>query len=220
MNRVLIKYFISIFILIVVYGCATSKPADPSQKVQGFLPNYKLLKEVTSPEGTHVYVYRNTAIESKDYHFAMLESVEIYQTATESGVTTQQIASAKLEIESGIKRIVGKKFKITDKPGHGVFRVNMAITGATVEPDGFKPWNIIPVSAAIKLATMASGVDGKTPSLVVELKITDSISNKLIKETVSIVEGEKFRLSGNTNEAFDKLAADWINNSGESLFMY
>lgn len=193
---------------ILISSCATKM--DPSTKAPGFLPNYSLLKPIPSPEGTQIYSYKDPQAKISDYHGAILTPVALYQTATESGVTAAQIEQARANIDQGIKQIVSKKLPIVTKSGVGVARVNVAITGAVLEGDNFSVRNLVPISAAIKLASMATGLDNKKPVMVVEIKVVDSQSDKLLKETVTTISGEKFRMSSNTVEEFEKLATEWV----------
>jgi hypothetical protein len=211
MKKTLVSIFSASAILLA--SCATTY--NPTQNPPGFLPDYSLLKAVDgSPDGTQIFTYKNPYVDADDYYAGIIEPVTIYEGATsESGVTSAQIANAKLAINNGIIGLVKRKYKITNKPGSGVFRLNVAITGATLEKDSFKPWNVIPVSAAIKLGSMATGLDNKTPFLVVEIKVTDSKSGQLLKETVSTIKGDSFRMSSSTPEEFNKLAGEWVNQA-------
>ena len=89
-------------------------------------------------------------------------------------------------------------------------RLQVAITGASLETDGFKPRNMIPISAALKLASMATGMDNKTPELVVELKFTDSQTGKLLKEVVTTISGEQFRSASDISDIFNNLVTQWV----------
>ncbi|MBX9597671.1 MAG: DUF3313 domain-containing protein [Burkholderiales bacterium] len=193
---------------VLLAGCATKM--DPTTKAPGFLPNYSLLKPIPSPDGTQIYSYKSPDAKLSDYHAAIITPVALYQTATESGVTAEQIEQARTNINKGIQQIVSKKLPITDKSAPGVARVNVAITGATLEGEGFSVRNLIPISAAIKLASMATGLDNKKPIMVVEIKVVDSQTDKLLKETVTTISGEKFRMNSNAVEEFQKLATEWV----------
>ncbi len=204
-----IKYVLALGILALTANCST--PADPTQKPPGFLPNYSLLKQVkTSDDDMKMYAYIAPGVKRSDYNAVLVESVTLYQTATESGVTSEEIEKARAGIDKGIHEIVSKKAKITDQPGPKVIRLQVMITGATVERDSLKPWNILPVSLAITLASKATNLDGKTPAMVVELKLTDSQSGKLVKEIVTTITGDKFRMKSNTAEEFENMATTWV----------
>lgn len=196
-------------IVLVLVGCASAY--NPSERAPGFLPDYSLLKPIPSNlDGVKLYVYDNPQVKRGDYHAAIIESVVLYQNTVESSITIEKIEKVRTNIDDGIRLITSKKIAITTTPKAGVVRIEVAITGATVEKEGFKLWNIIPISAAIKLASIASELDNKTPVLVVELKLSDSQSGKLLREVVSIISGDNFRLKSNTSGEFEKLAISWV----------
>lgn len=190
-------------------GCASNSPPKLEQ-TSGFLPNYGVLKPVSSPEGTQIYTYTDPSVHRGDYHALIVQPVALYQTATKNGITNQEIANARANLNKGVQDLASKYITVTQTPGPGVAVLNVAITGATAADAGFQPWNIIPVSAAIKLATMATDTDSKTPVLVIELKFTDSVSGKLLREDVTVISGDSFRDRAHTAEEFQNLAQVWI----------
>lgn len=195
---------------LTLIGCS-SAPPNPLQNGSGFLPNYSLLKPVANPpQGTQIYTYKNPNVNRGSYTAVIVQPVQLYQTATSQGITDDQIAAAQANIQSGIQQIVSKKIAITTSPGPGIASLTVAITGAELQTEGFKPWNIVPISAAIKLASSATGTDSKTPILVVELKITDSVTGQLLRETVTVISGDTFRNKANTAQEFQQLAQTWV----------
>lgn len=194
---------------LVVTGCATSDP-EFSQKNSGFLTDYTVLKPVKTEDGIDVYVYTAQYVKRSNYNAVIVDPVLIYQTATENGITEEKIEKARINIANSVKDIVKTKFPLTTKPGAGVARIQVAITGAQLEGEGFKPRNIIPVSAVIKLTSMATGLDNKTPVLMIETKTTDSLSGKLLRSTVTIVKGDKFRQEVHSPEEFQAAAKIWV----------
>ncbi len=211
-------------------GCAGSSLPNPIEKPSGFLPDYSLLKPVANPPaGTQIYTYKNPDVSRGDYRSVMIDPVIIYQSANANNASNdnqtpeqikaqaQEQAQEKLQaqiaqpsIQSGIKSVVSQKMPITNRAGAGVARLSVAITGAMLEKEGLKPWNLIPVSAVITMASKASGMDSKTPALMIELKFTDSLTGKLLKETVTIIHGDSFRDQANTDTEFQALAEQWV----------
>lgn len=190
-------------------GCS-SAPQNPVQKPSGFLPDYSLLKQVpNTPQGMQVYTYSSPDFTPAYYHAVIVNPVTLYQTATENGITDQQIQAAQDQISQGIQQLVSRKAAIVTTPGPGVVSLTVAITGAQIESEGFKPWNVIPISAAIKLASMATNTDSKTPVMVVEIKMVDSQTGKLLRETVSMISGDQFRTT-DTSQEFEALAQSWV----------
>jgi hypothetical protein len=194
--------------LLVTSSCTTSQ--NQTQKPAGFLPNYNLLKQVPSPEGTKIYTYKNPNIKRSDYSAAIVEPVSLYQTTSKDNITDAQVEKARNTIDAGIQQIVSQKLKVTNEAGPGVLRLQTAITGAHLESEGFKPRNLIPISAAIKLASMATGNESKKPVLIVELKFTDSQTGTLLKETVTTIDGEKLNKQADISDSFGQLATTWV----------
>ncbi len=193
---------------LALVGCASSPP--PLENTSGFLPDYKALKPVASPEGSQIYTYTAPDVKRSDYQALIVDPVIIYQTATAHGVTQQDIATARANLNSGIKKVAAQHIPLTQQPGPGVARLQVAITGATIDGEGFKPWNVLPISAAVKLATMATDTDSKTPVLIIELKFTDSMSGKLLREDVTVISGESFRMKSHTKQEFEQLVQKWV----------
>lgn len=194
---------------LTLIGC--SKSEAPMPKSSGFLPHYTLLKPAaSSPKGTQLYIYKDPTVMRGDYHSVIVAPVSIYQTATTNGVTKKDIEGAQAELNRSTKETVAKSIEVTNVAGPGVATLSVAITGATVQGAGFSPLNLVPVSAAIKLASMATDLDSKTPVMVIELKFTDSVTGKSLLESLSVIDGESFRQRANTPKEFEALAKEWI----------
>jgi hypothetical protein len=87
-----------------------------------------------------------------------------------------------------------------------VVRISVGITGAEVSADGLKPWNFTPIGLATNAAAYATGVNSKTPALVIESKITDSQSKDFIGGGVITLEGETFRTGSGSISSFEEMA--------------
>ena len=209
MKKQLVSSILTLGLSATIISCASVQ--TPNQKQPGFLADYHVLKAVEStPDGTQIYSYTNPSAKRSDYHAVIVEPVILYQTATESGVTEAQIKNAQKRLTHNLKQIAGKQFPIVTKPGRGVARLQVAITGAELEGDGFSPLNLIPISGLIKLGSMATGLDNKKPVLAIETKTTDSRSGKLLRATVTTISGDKFRMEVHTPEEFEELAKQWV----------
>ena len=187
-----------------------------SQK-SGFLTSteYNRLQEVDSPApGVKVYRYISPGFNRSDWKGVMIDPVVLFQTALKNegkkGLSEETIYQTRVLIDNELKQKAARRFNVVDKAGPGIARLSVAITGAEIEGDGFKPWNVIPVSAVLFAAQKATGVDSKTPSLVVEAKMRDSVTGKILGEGVYVMSGETFRMESSSPEAFQKLAIDWV----------
>ena len=183
----------------------------------GFLTSteYNRLQKVDSPApGVEVYRYISPNFNRSDWKGLMIDPVVLFQTALKNegkkGLSEETIYQTRVIIDKELKDKVANRFNVVDRPGPGIARLSVAITGAEIEGDGFKPWNVIPVSAVLFAAQKATGVDSKTPSLVIEAKMRDSVSGKILGEGVYVMSGETFRMESSSPEAFQKLAINWV----------
>ena len=187
------------------------------EQKSGFLTSteYNRLQKVESPApGVEVYRYISPGFNRSDWKGVMIDPVILFQTALKNegkkGLTEETIYQTRMLIDSELKEKAAKRFNVVDKAGPGSARLSVAITGAEIEGDGFKPWNVVPVSAVLFAAQKATGIDSKTPSLVVEAKMRDSVSGKILGEGVYVMSGETFRMESSSTEAFQKLAINWV----------
>ncbi len=193
----------------VLLACS-SGPKMMSQPMpqSGFLPNYALMQAVpNTPSGTRVWRYRNEAVKSSAYTAVMIDPIYLNQTPTQN-ITAESLIQAKIALQDSMIQAVMKKgnIQIVTKPGPGVARITVGITGAEASADGLKPWNFTPIGLAANAAAYAGGVNAKTPALVVENKITDSQSNQLLGEGLITVEGESFRTASGSVDSFVDMA--------------
>lgn len=196
-------------------GCGSGglKQSDKS----GFLTSaeYNRLQEVDSPApGVKLYRYVSPEFDRSQVKGVMIDPVILYQTAIKNegqkGLTDETIYQTRMIIDRELKERAAKRFNVVDKPGPGIGRLSVALTGAEIEGESFKPWNVVPVSAVLFAAKKATGLDSKTPSLVVEAKLRDSVTGKVWGQGVYVMSGETFRQESSSTEAFQKLAIDWV----------
>lgn len=187
-----------------------------SQK-SGFLTSseYNRLQEVDIDQpGVKLYRYVSPDFDRSQVKGVMIDPVVLYQTALkgsgQKGLTDETIYQTRMIIDKELKERASRRFNVVSEPGPGIGRLSVALTGAVVEGDSFKPWNVVPISAVLYAAQKAAGVDSKTPSLVVEAKMRDSVTGKIWGQGVYVMSGETFRMEASSPEAFQKMAIDWV----------
>ena len=200
---------------LVLAGCGAGAGLSQDQQ-SGFLgSSYDRLQPVPSnEEGVNIYRYKSPTFNLSDYKGVMIDPVVIYQTATadatDKGITEETIYKVRQEIDTTLARGASERFNVVSKPGPGIGRISIAITGAEAIGDGFRPRNLIPVSAVLNVASKVAGVQNKNAMIVVEAKIQDSVTGVLLGEAVYTVAGESFRLQSSSVEAFQALAVKWV----------
>ena len=217
-NRPIVKalaYLATGAAIVGLVGCGGGGLTQ-SQK-SGFLTSaeYNRLEEIPIDQpGVKLYRYVSPDFDKSQVKGVMIDPVVLYQTALkdsgQKGLTDETIYQTRMIIDKELKDRASKRFNVVAKPGPGIGRLSVALTGAVVEGDSFKPWNVVPISAVLFAAQKAAGVDSKTPSLVVEAKLRDSVTGKVWGQGVYVMSGETFRMESSSTEAFQKLAIDWV----------
>lgn len=172
----------------------------------GFFSDYSLLKPINSPEGTKAYRYTNTKFDPSNYQFVIIDSVTFSQSGVDDKITADTMEKTRATLEDGIRKKIGQVITLTDKAGPTTLKVNVSISAADIAGEGFKPRNILPVSAVLKLATKAAGKDKKTAMLLIESKVTDSVSGELLKATMLTVSSDSFRDKAEADQELSDLA--------------
>ncbi len=172
----------------------------------GFFTDISLLQPINSPEGSKAFRYTSTKFDPSNYQAVMIDSVLINQAGVSDKVTADTMEKTRATLEDGIKQKIGKVIALTDKAGPGTLKVNVAISGADVAGEGFKPRNILPVSAVLKLASKAAGKDKKTAMLLIESKVSDSVSGELLKATMLTISSDSFRDQADADQELTGLA--------------
>jgi hypothetical protein len=200
---------VSFCTLILFAACSnTPKLASEPMPKSGFLPDYSLLVPMTtSVPDARIWRYRISGVNPNSYTAVILDPIYLNQSATKD-VSAESIAKAKASLQASMLEAVNARgnIRIVTKPGPGVVRVSVGITGAESSNDYLKPWNFTPIGLATTAAAFVGGVNKKTPALVIESKITDSQSNKLLGEGLVTVQGESFRTASGSVDSFIEMA--------------
>ena len=199
----------SLSTVVLLAACSNApKLATESMPRSGFLPDYSLLVPMsTSVPDARIWRYRISGVNPGSYTAVILDPIYLNQNATKD-VSAESIARAKATLQASMVESVNARgnIKIVTKPGPGVARVSVGITGAESSADSLQPWNFTPIGLAMNAAAYAGCVNSKTPALLIESKITDSQSNKLLGEGLVTVQGESFRTAGGSVDSFIAMA--------------
>ena len=200
---------VSVTTTFVLAACSNApKLATESMPRSGFLPDYNILVPIATRESdTRIWRYRVSGVNPSTYTAVILDPVYLNQNATKE-ISADVINRAKAALQTSMAEAVSSRgnIRIVTQPGPGVARVSVGITGAESSADSLKPWNFTPVGLAMNAAAFAGGVNAKTPALLVESKITDSQSNKLLGQGLVTVQGESFRTASGSSDSFIAMA--------------
>lgn len=185
---------------------AAEKLSEKIKPQSGFISDYSLLQKVDGPKGSQIYRYRKTGIAPENFNAVLIDPVVLNQASPEGQLTADVLTQTRTALDQHIREsIAARGLKIVTEPGPGVLRVSVAISGAELETEGFKPRNILPISAVMKLASKATGMESKTPTLLVESKLVDTQSQEMVGAGMITIAGESFRSEAGTVEGFQAL---------------
>lgn len=185
---------------------------DPSEYIDA--SDYNRLKQVSNQPGIRIYRYLSPDFNRSDFKTVMVDPIVLYQSAEKdlgkTGISEETIYRIRNSMDITMRQLVRKQFGISYKPGQRVARLSTAITGVLLEGDVFKPRRLVPISTVLKAAGKGSSIDGSKPYLMVEAKLVDSTSGKLLGEGVYLISSEQFRREVDSPEKFQLLANQWV----------
>jgi hypothetical protein len=210
---------VSLVAAMALVACSNApKLATQSMPRSGFLPDYNLLVPMaTSEKDTRIWRYRVSGVNPGSYTAVILDPIYLNQNATKE-VSLDVINKAKAALQESMVEAVNARgnIRIVTKPGPGVARISVGITGAESSADSLQPWNLTPIGLAMNAAAYAGGVNSKTPALLVESKITDSQTKQLLGEGLITVQGESFRTSSGSVDSFIAMAKKVVRSALET----
>jgi len=156
-------------------GCAT----PPPEHFSGYLGDYSKLESVKGEGGDEIRRWVNPKLKKGEYLKLLVDPVVFFPQAQPtpqiSAETLRQIGAYTNE---AVRRELGKSFLLVNEVGPGVARLDVAFTGVTTETEGLAPYEYIPVAAIVAGAEAASGTRSRQPTVQVEARVTDSLTNE------------------------------------------
>ncbi len=188
-RTIISRLFVVAVTTALVSGCASNVPTK--EDYSGYLGSYQDLKEVEGPNGEKFLRYANPIFTPANYDAVMIEQVKFYPrpepTEQLSQETIDQIGSYMTDT---LRQKIGEKVQVVDRPGSGVAKLNVAITGVAGEKEGLKPYQIIPVAFVVTMASRGISGTPEEAKLVVEARATDSVSGATLMKVVRVGTGE------------------------------
>ena len=118
---------------------------------------------------------------------------------------------------------MGEKVTVVDKAGPGVLRMQPAIMRVSVKKAGMSALDIVPIHLLFTAAKSASGGEDMDVSVLLEARITDSVSGENRGAARTTLTGEQLKGSKamltlqSLQKALDKAAEDGASGIGDSL---
>lgn len=173
--------------ILFLAGCASTQTEKLASKEQfsGYLSNYDDLKEVKTEKGLEFLRWISPDVKPGEYTKVYQHDISFYPK-----LTPEQLAGRDTLIQIGeyfneaIKKNLAQNGALATGPGPGVAETHLAITGVYISDEGMKAYEVVPVAAVIGLGEAAMGARDQIVQLVMEGKMTDSESGKLLATAV------------------------------------
>ena len=200
------RKFISLaFVAVFLGGCA-AQPEKPF-RFSGFISTkyYDRLTKVEIPSGQILFRYLDPDFIPSNYHHVIVEPVVAYPEPKKNkhmSMDTLFILESRLTsfLENGFSKVV----PLTETPGVGVLRLQIAITGVDVSSKGLEPYEYLPFALIAAGANTAAGGRDQEVNLFIEGRILDSATNKVLGVGIRQVRGEDLE-NANTELQIDRL---------------
>ena len=186
------RQFFSLAIVAVLLGGCAGQPEIPF-RYSGFLSTkyYDHLTKVEIPSGQILFRYLDPDFIPSNYHRVIVDPVVAYPEPKKNkhmSMDTLFILKSRLTsfLENGFSKVV----PLTETPGVGVLRLQIAITGVDVSPKGLEPYEYIPFALIAAGINTAAGGRDQEVNLFLEGRIVDSATNKVLVVGIRQIRGE------------------------------
>ncbi|SAL03762.1 hypothetical protein AWB81_06501 [Caballeronia arationis] len=168
-------------------GCASSPSQTDVTQDSGFLRDYSNL-----PPGRSVRTWVSPKLTPANYNAILLDPLVFYPEPRPnpqvSAETLQQILAYSNET---LKRSLGQRFRVVDRPGPGVLRLRAAFTSVAAQGEGLKPYQYVPMAFVATMALRSATGTPQEAYVVIEVEGTDSVTGELLGQRVRVGTGER-----------------------------
>ncbi len=173
--------------LLILAACASTQTQKLASRehYSGFLSDYDNLKEITGANGLEYLRWMSPELTPGKYTSIYPQSIIFYPK-----LTTQELAGRDTLIQirdyfnDAAKKELSAAGVLATGPGPGVAEVQLAITGVYISEEGVKALEVLPIGALLSIGQRAVGARDQIVQLVVESKVTDSQTGKLVSTAV------------------------------------
>jgi len=177
---------------LLLSGCASN--TNPTLHNSGFLDDYSSLKQSPYDTGTHLYIAEDVDLSS--YEYVMVKPVKIManneQIKAKRGLLKEMSEYMTQKVRTKISK--NPNYTLVTKPQPNTLKVEFALTAVSVAYSEREVYEYIPVALVITEASRASGLSKKDARVLVELRVSDANTGKILGRAISSQKGEKVTL--------------------------
>ena len=152
-----------------LFALALFASSAGAQQTSGFLTDYSKLAPAQDDPNALLWISKD--FDFKPYHKILLEKVEVFVSPTSEyhGVSPDVLEGMTDRYTDSVKEALRAGYQLVKKPGPGVLRIRLAITGVSLVKPDFKVRNVIPVVFVVRTVSGAS--QAKNVSLIGEAEV-------------------------------------------------
>jgi hypothetical protein len=177
-------------------GSALAEKEEKLENVSGYLgPEvYALLEEVDTRRGTKVRRWISPKMSFANYKNILIEQVILYPEPQPGPQVSQETLDAVVTyLTEKLRDKIGSALNLTTEPGPEVVRLQAAVTGVSIETEGMKAYEVMPIAAVFGGLKAMTGNRAREVHVFLEIKVSDSESDEMVGAAVIRIEGDKLK---------------------------
>jgi hypothetical protein len=185
---------ILLLMVMLLGACASTSTEVHETEYAGFLAQdlYNKLDKHVYKSGDVVYRWHSPNLKTRKYDKLLIERVTFWP---EPQVTKQVDRQVLDEIADFFTEILRKRsadvVQVVDQAGPHTLQIKVAITGIKISTEGMRPWEIMPVAAALGAGSAVAGTRDQVIEVFFETRIQDSQTDEILAGSVRKIYGEK-----------------------------
>ena len=192
---------------------------SPSVEHTGFLHDYSVLKEHTSPSGHDVLGWVSPALARGRYTQAYLAPSQFFPSAEPTArIPLSTLAGVTDYYDAALRHELGKVLPLVSTPGPNTLIVRPAITRVATSTQGLRFYEWLPVTLLAAGVSTATGIRDQDSEIATEVSFEDGSTGEVVAEVMRKGTGVALDNSKQVLTADDvKVVLDgWASDLGKS----
>jgi hypothetical protein len=174
-------------------------------RYSGFLSDYSKLQKATDARGNEILRWIDETVNIKHYQkFIVSDPTYFPPVKATPQVSSQVLDEIRVYGHGILQDRLAAADLLADRPGPGVVRVKVALTGVASAAQGLKAWEVVPVALVRAGVQGATGRRERDVRIFVEAEMVDSVTDRVLG--LSVREGSGVPLKGEQ----DKLTLEHV----------
>jgi len=161
----------------------------------GFLRDYSRLRWDKDTQGHPVRTWISPALTPNRYDAILLEPLKFYpEPRPTEQVSSEELRKMVRHANEALRRELGRRFTLVDRPRPGAVRLRVAISGVAAEGEGLASYQYVPLAFVATMAKRAAIGAPQRAFIVAEGELLDSMTGELLAQQVKVGTGRNAKL--------------------------